>query len=142
MRWLPARRVVSLALPVALAAPVAADPWSTRAPLLEAVQEVAVAELAGRVYVVGGLQGTAILNRVEVWDPVSDSWSFAATLHIPLHRTTATAVADKLYVIGGWPNFFGAPTARTFAYDPSTNTWTEKAPMPTARGSPAAAAVD
>jgi hypothetical protein len=114
MRWLLARRVVSLAL---LAAPVAADPWSTRAPLLEAVQEVAVAELAGKVYVVGGLQGTTILNRVEVWDPVSDSWSFAATLPIPLHHTTATAAAGKLYVIGGWPNFFGAPTARTFAYD-------------------------
>ena len=141
MRWLRARLLAGI---VALAAPIAAadaDPWFTRAPLLEAVQEVAVAELGGKVYVVGGLQGTAILNRVEVWDPVADAWSYAATLPIPLHHTTATAVGGKLYVIGGWPNFFATPTARVFAYDPVTNMWAEKAAMPTARGSPAAAAV-
>src|SRR5262245_65458430 len=97
MAWLPAHRVVCLALAVALAAPIAAaDPWSTRAPLLEAVQEVAVAELGGKVYVVGGLQGTSILNRVEVWDPATDTWTFAATLPIPLHHTTAPAVGGEL----------------------------------------------
>ena len=139
MRWLPARLLAGLAT---LVAPVAsANPWSTRAPLLEAVQEVAVAQLGGKVYVVGGLQGAAILNRVEVWDPVADAWSYVATLPIPLHHTTATAVDGKLYVIGGWPNFFATPTARVFAYDPGANSWTEKASMPTARGSPAAAAV-
>jgi N-acetylneuraminic acid mutarotase len=138
MRSLPIRLLAA----IALAAPAAsADPWSTRAPLLEAVQEVAVAELGGKVYVVGGLQGFSILNRVEVWDPLTDAWSYAATLPIPLHHTTATSVGGKLYVIGGWPNFFATPTARVFAYDPGTNSWTEKASMPTARGSPAAAAV-
>jgi N-acetylneuraminic acid mutarotase len=136
MVWLPLFCVVSLAAPIA-----SADPWSTRAPLLEAVQEVAVAELAGKLYVVGGLQGAVILDHVEVWDPATDAWSFAAPLPIPLHHTTATAVGGQLYVIGGWPNFFAAPTDRVFAYDPGADLWTEKASMPTARGSPAAAAV-
>jgi len=138
-----ARIAVLLFAASLLAAPVAAaDPWSTRAPLLEAVQEVAVAELGGRLYVAGGLQGAAILDRVEVWDPATDAWSFAAPLPIPLHHTTATAVGGHLYVIGGWPDLFVTPTDRVFEYDPGANAWTEKASMPTARGSPAAAAVD
>ena len=139
MRWRTARVLAGIAALVS--ADASGTPWSTRAPLLEAVQEVAVAELGGKIYVVGGLQGTAILNRVEVWDPTAHAWSYAATLPIPLHHTTATAVGGRLYVIGGWPNFFGTPTARVFAYDPGANSWTEKASMPTARGSPAAAAV-
>jgi N-acetylneuraminic acid mutarotase len=139
---MPRRLNLLLFCVASLVAPIAsADPWSTREPLLEAVQEVAVAELGGKLYVVGGLQGAVILDHVEVWDPVTDAWSFAAPLPIPLHHTTATAVGGRLYVIGGWPNFFAAPTDRVFAYDPGANAWTEKASMPTARGSPAAAAL-
>src|SRR5262245_45778630 len=94
MAWPTARALAAVA--ALAAADASGSPWSTRAPLLEAVQEVAVAELGGRVYVVGGLQGTVILNRVEVWDPVADAWSFAATLPIPLHHTTAPAVGGEL----------------------------------------------
>ncbi len=55
------RRLVCGAVAAAIAAaatePVRADPWSSRAPLPEARQEVAVAALDGRVYVIGGLRG-------------------------------------------------------------------------------------
>jgi N-acetylneuraminic acid mutarotase len=118
-----------------------AQAWSTRAPILEAIQEVAVAELDGRVYLVGGLTGFDVSDRVEVWDPGSDSWSFAAPLPIPLHHTTATAVAGRLYVIGGWSDLFATPLAHVFVYDPGADSWSEKTAMPTARGSPAATAL-
>jgi N-acetylneuraminic acid mutarotase len=42
------------------------------------------------------------------------------------------AIAGKLYVAGGNNGAAGAMT-RLDVYDPATNTWTTKAPMPTAR---------
>jgi N-acetylneuraminic acid mutarotase len=116
--------------------------WSTRAPLLEAIQEVAVAGLDGKLYLVGGLVGANVSDRVERWDPDTDSWSYVAPLPIPLHHTTATALDGKLYVVGGWSDFFATEEDRLFEYDPVADTWTERASMPTARGSPAAAALD
>ena len=46
--------------------------------------------------------------------------SLPIRLPVALHHTTAIGVGGKLYVIGGWPNFFAAPTGRVFAYDPGT----------------------
>ncbi len=119
-----------------------AQAWSTRAPLPTPLQEVAVAALDGRVYVVGGLSGISVSPAVQVYDPASDTWNTVAPLPIPLHHTTATAAAGKLYVVGGWSDLFVTPLARVFEYDSTADAWTEKASMPTARGSPAAAVIE
>jgi len=122
-------------------APVPA--WSNASPVVLARQEVAVAELDGLVYVVGGIDGTpSFLSSVEVYDPSDDTWSAAPALPTPLHHTTATAVDGKLYVIGGWADFFQTPLDVVYELDPAQGSWTPKSPMPTPRGSPAAAALD
>jgi N-acetylneuraminic acid mutarotase len=133
--------LAAAALTLAVADRARAQPWSTRAATLEAIQEVAVAALGGKLYLVGGLVGAVPSDRVEVWDPVSDSWSFVSPLPAPLHHTTATALGGKLYVIGGWSDFFATPLASVYEYDPTTDSWASRSAMPTARGSPAAAAV-
>jgi N-acetylneuraminic acid mutarotase len=120
----------------------AAGAWSTRGALSLARQEVAVAELDGRIYVVGGIDATpAFLASVEVYDPDDDSFSSGPALPVPLHHTTATAVAGKLYVIGGWSDFFATPLDSVYELDPQVGSWVAKSAMPTARGSPAAAAL-
>ncbi len=118
-------------------------PWSTLAPQGVARQEVAVAELGGFIYVIGGFDGTVtIVDTVEVYDPVGDSWSSAAPVPVPIHHATATAVNGKLYLIGGWSNFFGTPLASVYEYDPVADSWSAPlAPIPTARGTPAASEV-
>jgi N-acetylneuraminic acid mutarotase len=118
-------------------------PWSTAAPLSVARQEVAVAAVGGRVYVVGGLlAGQTTSDLVEAWDPGLELWETVAPLPLPLHHTTATGVGGKLYVIGGWSDLFATPQAVVLVYDPVTDAWSSGTPMPTARGSPAAAALD
>ncbi len=132
-----------MGLALASATAQAAAPWTDRAPLPEARQEVAVAALDGRVYVIGGFRGDAsVADTVEVYDSASDSWSTAAPYPTPVHHGAAVAHDGRVYVFGGWPDFFATPLASVFAYDPATDSWSARASMPTARGSPAAAVLE
>jgi len=40
-----------------------------------------VADLGGRLFIVGGNDGTAFLNTCEVYDPISDRWSHIAPMN-------------------------------------------------------------
>src|SRR5687768_8978256 len=55
-------------------------------------QEVAVAELNGRIYVIGGLPRT---NRVQEYDPVNDSWRFVASAPIAVDHPGAASAGGK-----------------------------------------------
>lgn len=118
-------------------------PWTTATPLSVARQEVGVATVRGRVYVVGGLlfdQTTS--DAVEVWDPALEVWDTVAPLPVPVHHATASGVGGKLYVIGGWSDYFHTPEAFVLVYDPLSDAWSFGASMPTARGAHAAAVLD
>jgi len=146
---MPARPLVAClllggsVLAAALAPRAAASSWIVRAPLAEPRQEVAVAELDGRLYVIGGFRGDfSVADTVEVYDPASDAWSFAAPLPVPVHHAAAAAVNGRIYVFGGWSDLFQTPLAAAHAYDPERDEWLPREPMPAARGALAAAALD
>ncbi len=120
-----------------------AQSWATRAPLQEPRQEVAVAELDGEVYVIGGLRADlSTADSVEVYDPMMDEWRFAAPVPTPLHHAAAAAVGGRLYVIGGHSGLTFTPLATVFEYNPLLDDWLSKAPMSNARGALAVAVID
>ena len=130
---------------------VQADPsarWAQRAPLLEANSEIAVAELDGRMYVVGGYPSTRrTANTVQVYDPARDAWEHGPPLPLPLHHAVAAGVGGTLYVIGGEFSPTGTATQdvfvnTVFALDPATGEWSQRAPMPTARSAMAVSLLD
>lgn len=135
--------VLRMLLVLLAPAVAAASSWVVRAPLQEARQEVAVAELGGRVYVIGGFRGDlTVADTVEVYDPQANAWTFAPPLPTPAHHAAAVAVDGTLYVMGGWSDlFFQTPLAAVHAFDPIAGEWTPREPMPAARGSLAAAAL-
>jgi N-acetylneuraminic acid mutarotase len=123
--------------------------WAQRAPLPEPNSEIAVAELDGKIYVIGGYPSTrAIVATVQVYDPATDSWTLTTPLPVPLHHTMAAAANGKLYVIGGETSPSRVAVGPTiyvdtvYQYDPATATWTQRAPMPTARSAGATAVID
>ena len=64
-----------------------AGTWAQKAPLPVPVGEVGVAELGGRVYVVGGQERRTAdvvdnLARHDVYDPLTDTWLTAAPLPV------------------------------------------------------------
>jgi N-acetylneuraminic acid mutarotase len=145
-----------------------ADTWTPKKNMLIPAHHAAAVELDGKIYVFGGFVGRP---GARVWqpivsalmyDPAADSWKELAPMPTPRGSAGAVVVNGKIYVIGGAhanipgkpgtePLSFGVPpsaavptivTGAVEEYDPATNTWRERAPMPTGRNHFLAAAVD
>lgn len=120
--------------------------WSTHAPLsLGPRQEMGVAALGGRVYVVGGFDASGQpVDTVESYDPATDRWTQRASLPALLHHVNVTAVDGKLYVVGGLSGSSFAASGTTLVYDPTADSWSPLAEMPagTERGASGVAVLD
>ncbi len=120
--------------------------WGRRGNLVEANSEMGVAELDGKVYVIGGYPASRItVATVQFYDPVTDEWELTTPLPVPLNHLMPAAANGKLYVIGGQSDAGGGPgnfVNTVYEYDPATRQWRTRTPMPTARGGGAAAVLD
>lgn len=124
------------------------DGWSMGAAMPLPRSEHAVAELNGKIWVLGGYPpGRLPSNLVQIYDPATSRWSLGPTLPQPIHHTVVKAVGGKLYMIGG--EIDGASSGRpevfvadVWMHDPAVGGWVRRAPMPTARSSGGAAVVD
>lgn len=92
--------------------------------------EHGVAALDGEVYVLGGFTPT-VTASVQVYSPEEDSWRDAADFPVVFHHPNVAAVDGRLYVLG----FHAGSGQRmadgsAYAYDPQTDTWTERASLP------------
>ncbi|MFC1500433.1 Kelch repeat-containing protein [Candidatus Zixiibacteriota bacterium] len=105
----------------------------------------ASAVIDGKLYVVGGTDraypGRPVYDVLEVYDPVTDSWTSKAPMLTPRWGAGAAAVDGKLYVMGG------AHSKKIFydtleIYDPATNAWTTGPSMPIKLFGPAVAVID
>ena len=118
--------------------------WDSRTPMLAPRYATSAVTLNGKIYVIGGVNASnQIQNIVEVYDPVSDTWSTAAPMPSARSRLAAVAGPDgKIYAIGGSTTSMLDRTGYSSlveVYDPTTNSWTTAAPMNTPRVGLAAA---
>ena len=121
------------------------DSWSTLASMPTNRVGHAVAALDGKLFVVGGVHACLPclpqLQTFEIYDPVSNTWEDTTSkTPMPTGRENAQAIAidGKLYVVGGLVRdpgnaFIFSVTDLLEVYDPATNSWATKAPMPTPR---------
>lgn len=95
--------------------------------------------IGGKLYAVGGfvdsagfVVGTSVL---EVYDPQSNAWTTKAPMPHASGDLAVGVVNGILYAVGGQdhPQDESPPFNYLQAYDPATDTWSAKAPMPTAR---------
>jgi N-acetylneuraminic acid mutarotase len=153
--WLFARSAMPILIGLFLVAPSAssesAQPeqdqgtWRRAASMPTRRTEAAAAALDGKIYVVGGFEkpslgnvlNFAITPSIEMYDPVADRWASKAPMPVGLHHVGIGVAGGRLYVVGGYrKSGLSAwnPVATLYAYDPATDTWIERASMPTARG--------
>jgi hypothetical protein len=106
----------------------AANTYNTAyASFTTSVWSPAVAYLNGKIYKIGGcIDGdcTDSTNVVEVYDIATNTWSTAAPLPQPIAWSMAIGFNGKVYVAGG---VVPLESAKTYAYDPTTNTWDDAA---------------
>ena len=137
---------------VSAGAPVGSAPefdgWSLGLAMPLARSEHAIAELDGKIWVLGGYPpGRLPSNLVQIYDPAANRWSLGPRLPQPIHHMMVAAVSGKLYVIGG--ELDGASTGRpeifvghVWVHDPAVGGWVQRAPMPTPRSGGGKAVID
>jgi hypothetical protein len=122
-----------------------AGQWGTRAALIEANSELALAEANGKLYLLGGYPESRVTARtVQVYDIASNSWSLGPQLPQPNNHGMAASVNGKIYLIGGQTSDMSDQGYQNTVYelDPAVGQWVTKAPMPTARGAGVAVVLD
>ena len=125
----------------------AVDSWVVLKPMLTPRQHVNGVSVNGKIYVIGGLMDVKndsipakwsyknISSKNEVYNPVSDSWEELAPMPTPRHDAYIASVDGKIYVIGGMgdKSNIWKPLPVVEMYDPVTNTWETRAPLPSSR---------
>jgi N-acetylneuraminic acid mutarotase len=130
----------------------AADKWTKKKNMPLPAHHIAFTEYRGKIYLFGG--GAPVEPGGGIWvplgnsweyDPASDSWKALAPMPTARGSALAAAVGNKIYVIGGASVHPGAKLVSLSAavphrslatnevYDPATNKWETRSPMPTAR---------
>jgi hypothetical protein len=117
-------------------APAQTTGWRPLAPWPDARSAVSAGSVGGDLYLVGGRgpwdpvsQTYPILDAVDVYDPVADSWRGAAPYPIAAYDVALAASGSSLFGVGGRTSNDGF-SRRVYRLDPGSGTWTEVASMP------------
>jgi N-acetylneuraminic acid mutarotase len=103
--------------------------WVSKAVLPTARFRLAAGVIGGRLYVLGGDNGSA-LNTNEEYDPAVNAWTTKTALPTARQGLAAGVTGGRLYAVGGYSSSYLKTNEE---YDPAANAWTTKAQMPTAR---------
>jgi N-acetylneuraminic acid mutarotase len=127
------------------------EKWTTKAPMPTARDGLACGVVNNKIYVIGGMSrvgSTDIIFAVnEEYDPAANTWATKTSMPTARASLGVAVVNNKIYAIGGnyEPSGQSGPWASRSTneeYDPVSNTWTTKTPMPTSKGSFAIAVVN
>jgi hypothetical protein len=89
--------------------------------------------VANKIYVIGGYNDSIILDEVEVYDPIANSWdTISEKLPTPRYDVGSTVYDGKIYIIGGSTGPY-TNTSVIERFDPMTYTWDTVMSLPEPR---------
>jgi N-acetylneuraminic acid mutarotase len=137
----------SIALPTVEMYDPETGTWEPKADMPTARMNLSTAVVDGKIYAIGGLPGTvgSAFSIVEEYDPMTDTWTQRADMPTARNGFGACVYNKQIYTIGGHrmePTGSTAGLTTVEVYDPATDTWTQKANMPTPRMGLSASEVD
>jgi len=122
--------------------PPAVSGWSMGADVARgAIQETAAVAIAGKIYVLGGIDAARTTVRyVQIYDTATNAWSDGPDLPRALHHANAVTDGTTIYVLGALaPNFDAIGDA--YSWNPATDAqWSTLMAMPAGRERGAAVA--
>jgi N-acetylneuraminic acid mutarotase len=115
------------------------DTWTFKKPMPTPRCNFGIAVYQNKIYCISA-------EANEVYDPATDTWEAKTPMPTPRSYLTANVLGGKIYLIGGYvpdnSDFGFSISALNEVYDPETDSWTTKEPMPTAASDYASAVVD
>lgn len=144
--------LATLAVPSVMAVE---DSWVSKTSMNKARAYLGVAVVDGKIYAIGGDQGPLTGNAMnavgmthdttnvtEEYDPILDEWTLKSSMPTARARFGCAVYQNKIYCIGGYSSTLSTTTNyfnldANEVYDPVTDTWESKTPLPTPRHSPA-----
>uniref|UniRef100_A0A8C7FKC6 Kelch-like protein 3 n=1 Tax=Oncorhynchus kisutch TaxID=8019 RepID=A0A8C7FKC6_ONCKI len=116
------------------------DRWYQVADLPSRRCRAGVVFMAGRVYAVGGFNGSLRVRTVDVYDGVRDQWTTVPSMQERRSTLGSAVLGDLLYAVGGFDGSTGLSSVEAYNY--KTNEWMFVAPMNTRRSSVGVGVVD
>lgn len=112
-----------------------ADEWSERAPLPTGTERgsACVATLGDQIYLFGGASDRT-LPDASVYDTMSDSWEVLPLMPALREHCLAAGINGKIYIVSGRSGSIQGVHVESWMFDPDTQMYTERAPIPTPRG--------
>ena len=111
----------------------ATNTWVFKTPMPTPRIDFGIAVYNNKIYCVGGKDGESITNVNEVYYPATDTWETKEPMPTPRYGMRANVVNGKIYLVGGDdPDVsidWGASTHNE-VYDPETDSWSTKTPVP------------
>ena len=117
--------------------PTATGTWAEKARIGQQRTEAAVVAVNGKIYVIGGMAGTADSAPLnQEYDPATDRWRDRAPMPGPLSHPGAALLNGRIYVVGGFlKNVHLEAQPSVYEYDVAANTWRTLPPLSSPRGS-------
>jgi N-acetylneuraminic acid mutarotase len=132
------------------------DSWQTKTSIPTARYDIEASVVDEKFYLIGGIESSSITRlilgnfqieqcmnesaKVEVYDPVTDTWTTGSPIPTAVGGYASAVVDGKVYVISGSENE-SAKTNLTQIYDPKTDKWSFGAPIPMSVTAAAAGAI-
>ncbi len=131
------------------------DSWTELAPIPIPVMNYVSAVIGDKIYIIGGETPSSEANVTQIYDTTTNTWSFGKPLPASVSpnniedmaaaATKGTFAPARIYVMGGDEragNTVNKVFNLTEIYNPTEDSWTTGASMPTSRANPAMAVVN
>ncbi|CAH0392031.1 unnamed protein product [Bemisia tabaci] len=107
--------------------------WTSLAELPTRRCRAGLVVLDGRVYAVGGFNGSLRVRTVDVYDAEQDHWTSCQGMEARRSTLGVAVLGNYIYAVGGFDGSTGLSSAERF--DPKTQVWKMIASMSTRRSS-------
>lgn len=107
---------------------------ATKSGLKEARSGLGVAVVNGYIYAIGGATSNGFCSFNEEYNITTDSWNFKAPMPTARSAFGVAVFQNKIYCLGGYylsSSHQGGATGANEVYDPATDIWQTRTPMPT-----------
>ena len=113
--------------------------WRELAPMHQPRGALALISLGGRLYAIGGRDGSVQIGATEAYDPTVATWSALTPMPSPRNHVGGYVDGALACVAGGRTP---ATSAAVDCLDPATSTWQRRATLPTSTSGAAAGVIN